>query len=222
MSPVELLPRWKDPPEGETATHFYAREGEIIFRWTIRVLVVITIVMMAIPAIGYFAWIPATLLVVAYGIRLLINTVESRTGFGRVRKVKGTPKAPSAETEKPEAPAPEPVAEREATEPPAEVAAEPEREEAPAHEPAWQRSEFSERLVRHEAKIIGVVIFVVFIIAAIVGIWHLGWKLLLLSVPVVFAYILLLGWPVWFAAIEEDVERSEQESDESSTVSSHG
>jgi fatty acid desaturase len=218
MSPVELLPRWKSSEEDESTTHFYAHEGKVVFRWMIRFLVIITIIMMMIPVVLYFAWIPATLLVVFYGIRLLINTVEGHTGLGRARKVKREQRAADAEPEAVEVPAVEAVERRATAAPPAEAAPRKERASEPVPEPAWKHGDFSAKLLRHEAKLIAAVILVVFVIAVIIGFSQLGWKLLVLSVPVVFAYILLLGWPVWFAAMEEDAEQTE--SDESEVPSS--
>jgi hypothetical protein len=210
--PVVLLPRYNPEHEDESAAHFFAREAQAILRFLIKALILVTVLMMMVPAVFMWAIIPATVLIICYGLLMVINVIEARS-LRQHRRTKArvvaaaTPEPPS-EAEKAEAPAP--------SEPPAaavserRAAPEPADRPAPMAEPAWRKREVDMPLLRRETILVGAAAVVIFIIATVLGVMAFGWQMILLAAPVFFACLLLGGLPVLFAAVEEDVEHTAQ------------
>jgi hypothetical protein len=167
----------------ESALHFFAREGQLVLRWTIGALVLITIGTMV--TFYFWAILPATLLLVAFLALQLTNVVERRSAH--------RPDANDTLLETG-------VVASEA--PWTEVA--PVAEAAPARDES--ETNMAMPLLKHESKVVLIGVLALLVLAALVAGVIFGGVTMLLAIPFVFAYLLILGAPVWLAAIEDDIE----------------
>jgi hypothetical protein len=183
--PVELLSRYHPYDENEGAMHFFARECQLIMRWIVRVLLVVTIGTMI--TFWWWAIIPATFLLAAYCVLMVCNLLERRFDRhqGEVEPVDASTAAAAPVTA-------------------AARAEETAAEAAPL--PEWKKPNFRMSLLRHETIIMGAGVFVVFVIAAALAGLFIGWKTVLFATPFVVAYMVLITTPIWFAALEDDIE----------------
>lgn len=210
--PVQLLSRYHPGDEKERAVHFYARECQATLRWLVRALILIT----ALTAITFWFWaiIPATFLMITYGLYMIANVIEKRSSDRRLRAIEereisvGPPEAMAAtEIERAEA---EPLEEEAAVVELGEAELEPPTRDVPM------------RVIKHETIVVAVAVLAVLILATVLAAIAWGWGLILFAVPVLFVYIILMSWPVWFAALEEDLEHESHEVEESVTGTGPG
>ncbi|MBT8485009.1 MAG: hypothetical protein HKO59_02180 [Phycisphaerales bacterium] len=167
-----------DATDGENAVHFFAREGQIWLRWTVQILLVVTILTMV--TFWFWAVVPATALLIAYGALMFVNAVEKRSDQSPAASVETA--APEADAEAGEV-----------------------YEDAGA-EVAQVMPEVAMPLLKHETKVLSILVGAVLLLAAIMALVFFGGKTMLIAIPFLFAYILLLCLPVWLAAFEDDVE----------------
>ena len=174
----------QDEARGETALHFCAREVQVTLAWTVRVLIPVT----AVTAITFWFWaiIPAVLAVAAYLALLVTNVVERRSDH----REPGTISADAAAA--------------------GSIVVEMEDEAEDAGRPGWQRRTVGWALFKHEVILFSIGVFAVFIVALVIALTLFGKASVLLAALFLFAYILLLSSPVWFAALEDDIEDSSE------------
>ncbi|MHC5113664.1 MAG: hypothetical protein ACYTGP_04460 [Planctomycetota bacterium] len=167
--------------DDEGAVHYFARESQLMLRWVVRCLLVVT----AITMVTFWFWaiLPATLLVITYLLLLLAREIERRSRRGRP--------APEAEVAAPVASASSPAAAAEVK---------------PEDLPAGDDETVSMPLLKHEVIVISSGVAAVMIIAIVLAAIFFGGAPALLAALFFFAYILLLGGPVWLAAFEDDIE----------------
>jgi len=172
---------------GETALHFCAREVQVTLAWTVRLLIPVT----AVTAITFWFWaiIPAVLAVAAYLALLVTNVVERRSDHREL----GTVSADAAA---------------------GGDVVEIEDEAADAGRPGWQRRTVGWALFKHEVILFSIGVAVVFVVAVVIAVTLFGKASVLLAALFLFAYILLITSPVWFAALEDDIEDTSQRLDE--------
>ncbi len=168
---------------GETPLHYCAREVQVTLAWTVRVLIPVT----AVTAITFWFWaiIPAVLAVAAYLALLVTNVVERRSDHRKP----GTISADAAA---------------------GGVVVEMEDEAEDAGRPGWQRRTVGWALFKHEVILISIGVAAVFVVALVIAVTLFGKASVLLAALFLFAYILLLSSPVWFAAHEDDIEDSSE------------
>ena len=170
-----------DAPAEDTALHFYAREGQIVARWAVWGLAVITVVTMV--TFVFWAIMPATLLIVAYLLLLVANAVERRCRRQDAPRddVLGA-EIVTDDSEAAEAALPGPVR-------------------------PWERATVAWPLLRHETLVISAGVVAALILATILAAVFFGFgSMMVLAAFFLFAYIMLLTSPVWFAALEDDIE----------------
>ena len=180
---------------GETALHFYAREGQVVARWAVWGLAVVTVVTMV--TFVFWAIMPATLLIVAYLLLLVANAVERRC------RRPGASAPDAGEAVAAEAVVVDDPDAADAAEGRAEV------EAGRLGEPVrpWERARVAWPLLRHETLVISAGVVAVLILATIIAAILFGFgPMMVVAAFFLFAYIMLLTSPVWFAALEEDIE----------------
>ena len=186
-SKLTMFPRLNPKKEDESASHFFAREGQVILRFTVRLLVLITAIFM----ISLWLWvaIPVTFLLIAYGLLMLTNVAEERT------------RTPAPGSEEHGEMGDEIIAGEAG-----EVAKE--RYPQPTFEPPVDAGGglLSLAVLKREVIIVAIAAVILGGIAGGVAIALFGWTLGPLALPVIFAYLVLLGWPVWTAALSADIE----------------
>jgi hypothetical protein len=182
-SKLTMFPRLNPKNEDEAASHFFAREGQTMLRHVVRALVLITAIFM----IFLWLWvaIPVTFLLIAYGLLMLTNVAEERTrGAGD--------DAEGAEDDESAAPM---VATTAHPQP---------RFEAPVDGPIGDGLPLP--VLKREVILIAAAVLVVGGIASALSIALFGWLLAPITIPVIFAYMTLLSWPAWVAALSADAE----------------
>jgi cobalamin synthase len=170
-----------DPEEvsGEGSLHTLAREGQSIALWTVRVLLVVTIITMV--TFWFWAVIPAMLLVVAFLALLVMNVIERRSDRHNVDETK--PVAPS-------------------------VAARTDVEGV-VHEGCEEEShdeKVASQVLRHETLIVGAGIAAVVLLAGVLASVFFVGPMIPVAVLFLVAYVAFITTPVWLAAIEDDIE----------------
>lgn len=169
----------RDEARGETALHFCAREVQVTLAWTVRVLIPVT----AVTAITFWFWaiIPAVLAVAAYLALLVTNVVERRSDHREPGTIRADAAAGGAVVEM-------------------------EDEAEDTERPGWQRRTVGWALFKHEVILFSIGVFAVFVVALVIAVTLFGKASVLLAALFLFAYILLISSPVWFAALEDDIE----------------
>jgi len=180
--------------DDEGVVHYFASESQTALRWVVRGLLLVT----AITMVTFWFWaiLPATLLVITYLLLLLAREVERRSRSATAAS----------------APAPS-VATPEIT---SSITVE---QVHPEDLPAGDDETVSMPLLRHEVLVISSGVAAVLIIAIVLATIFFGGPMALLAGLFFFAYILLIGGPVWLAAIEDDIEDETQRLEDSATHS---
>ena len=179
---MDDLPHIPHMPRADTVTesvlHFLAREAQIFLRWTVVGLMIVTVITMVL--FNFWAIIPATLLLVSYGLLMLANTAERRAALH------------------------ERVAQQMAHTDPVELARS--KGQPVVDEERHPENEMPMPLLKHETVMISLGVLVVLVLAAVLAVTFLDWQKVLIAVPFIGAYIILLSSPAWFAALEDDIE----------------
>ena len=168
----------------EGVIHFFLREGRTALRWLVLGLLATTVI--AMVTIFHWAIIPATLLLVAYVSLLVANELQRRSDTHEEARH-----------------------DRLGGE---EEVARADQEQEPL---AFMfEDEMSVPILKRESKFASWCVLAVLIAAVLAAAIFFGGWMILLAVPFIFAYMLMLGGPVWLAGLnderEDEVLRLEQ------------
>lgn len=181
-------PPTTNEPREESYLHFLARESQLFLEILIVISLVLTVLLMI--SFFFFAFIPVTVLLVAYGLLVLANAAERHTESGR---------HPGESPEGDRAPS--------GIERAVEAASKP--SEGPARRRGWGiRSEeaLRWRLFRVTLEILAGAGLIAFVMAALV----LPIELTMLGVGLLFAYIVFITAPVWLAWLNDESSDEEK------------